>query len=188
MRTYVSEQRGAMASSRPAGDGPPSFDGAPEEPLSLERDDGLRHLPPVRARAFLGLVRAGGVLARDLDANLQRGHGIGLHAFEVLLHLAVFSPDGRLRLSRLVEQAPLSQSRVSRLAAELEADGLVRRSPADDDARGVVVAITDQGRQRFREAQQTHLDDLDARLFSRLTWEEVTRLATITAKLLDEAG
>lgn len=165
---------------------PASFDHLPEEPRVVEREDGLRHLPPVRARAFLGLVRAGAVLARDLDANLQRTHQLSLHAFEVLLHLAVFSPDGSLRLSQLVEQAPLSQSRVSRLAAELETRGLVRRSTADDDARGVMVTITKKGLKRFRAAQQTHLADLDERVFSRLSWEDVTRLASISAKLLDE--
>jgi DNA-binding MarR family transcriptional regulator len=156
-----------------------------EEPAFVERDDGLKHLPPVRARAFLGLVRAGASLARELDATLQRKHELTLHSFEVLLHLAVFSPDGSLRLSQLVQQAPLSQSQVSRIAAELEKRDLVRRSTAAEDGRGVTVAITEAGRQRFRQAQETHLRDLDARVFSRLSWEEVVQLASITSKLLE---
>lgn len=161
-------------------------DGDGEEPLAVERADGLTHLPPVRARAFLGLVRAGTALYRDLSARLEAAHGISLHAFEVLLHLAVFSADGRLTLSQLVAQAPLSQSRVSRLVAGLEADGLVVRASSAGDGRGVDVAITDAGLDVFRRAQATHLADLDERLFSRLTWDEVTQLATITAKLLDD--
>ena len=164
----------------------PALADVPEEPLYHERADGLRHLPPVRAHAFLGLVRAGAVLTRDLSATLEARHGLSLHAFEVLLHLAVFSPDGTLRLGQLVAQAPLSQSRVSRLVAHLDAEGLVTRTSAPDDARGVDVAITEAGRERFRQAQDTHLADLDERLFSRLTWRETARLAAITAKLLAE--
>ena len=176
------------SSTRPApAQEPEMYLGLTEEPLYVERDDGLKHLSPVRARAFLGLVRAGGMLAREFDARLQHMHRLSLHAFEVLLHLAVFSPAGGLRLSQLVAQAPLSQSRVSRLSAELESRGLVQRTSAEDDARGVVVSITDEGIEQFRAAQETHLHDLDERLFSRLTWEEITQLATITAKLTAES-
>lgn len=165
--------------------GPPAtFEGVPEEPLFVERPDGVRHLPPVRAHAFLGLVRAGTGLYRDLNATLEATHGLSLHAFEVLLHLAAFSPDGSLRLAQLVDQAPLSQSRVSRLVAQLDAQGLVSRASAPDDARGVDVTITDAGLALFHKAQETHLADLNQRVFSRLTWQEVTELANITAKLM----
>src|SRR6202035_1356161 len=87
------------------------------------RPDGLKYMTPGRASAFLGLIRAGEPLARGLDADLERDHGIGLRAYEILLFLAVFSPDGRLRMLDLIEQTPLSQSRVSRLVGELEAPG-----------------------------------------------------------------
>src|SRR3982074_1887883 len=89
------------------------------------RPAGIQYLTPGRASAFLGLVRAGDTLARELDAELERDHGIGLRSYEVLLFLAVFSPNGRLRMLDLIERTPLSQSRVSRLVAELEARGLV---------------------------------------------------------------
>lgn len=167
-------------------DGLPPSGGAGEEPLYIERADGLKHLPPLRAQAFLGLVRAGAAVARDVDATLQARHHISLHAFEVLLHLAVFSPDRRLRLTQLIEQAPLSQSRVSRLVGDLEARGLVRRATSAEDRRGIEVRLTDAGLAVFRDAQESHLHDLDMRLFSRLSWEEVTSLAEITAKLLGE--
>ncbi len=146
---------------------------------------GLKHLSPERAQAFLGLVRAGDLLARKLDSELQVEHAISLRGFEVLLFLAVFAPEGRLRVTELADQAPLSQSRVSRLVAELETRGLVTRSAAEDDARGVEVSITEAGRQRFLEAQKTHLEGLETRLFSRLTAEEVRELARITTKILD---
>src|SRR5262245_8002303 len=79
------------------------------------RPDGLKVMTAERAAAFLGLLRAAETLARELDAELQRDHGIGLREFEVLLFLAVFAPNGRLRMVDLNEWSPLSQSRVSRL-------------------------------------------------------------------------
>lgn len=154
-----------------------------EAPVLVDAD-GSKYLPPVRANAFLGLVRAGEGLARDLDGELQAAHGLSLRAFEVLLHLAVFAPTRCLRMTKLAEQAPLSQSRVSRLVAELETKGLVHRSAVADDARGVEVAITERGLRLFADAQDTHLDGLERRLFSRLTWDETAQLAQITAKLL----
>src|SRR6202022_4202894 len=124
------------------------------------RPDGIKLLTPERASAFLGLLRAGEALARELDAELERDHGIGLKAFEGLLFLAVFSPDGRLRMLDLIERTPLSQSRVSRLVAELDARGLVVRAPSGDDGRGVEVAITPKGIQKFKEAQDDHIAGL----------------------------
>lgn len=159
------------------------LDAAPE-PLAVERADGLRHLPEIRAQAFLGLVRAGDELVAVLDRELRRQHDLGLRAFEVLLHLAVFAPDQRLRLTRLTEQVTLSQSRISRLVAELDARGLVTRSTVEEDSRGVLVTLTERGLETFVAAQETHLEGLDAHLFSRLSWEEVTQLATIAGKIL----
>src|SRR3977135_4584113 len=82
----------------------------------VTRPDGLKYMTPERASAFLGLVRAGDTLARELDAELERDHGIGLRSYEVLLFLAVFSPNGRLRMVDLIERTPLRQSRGSRVS------------------------------------------------------------------------
>ncbi len=152
----------------------------------VERDDGLKYLEPVRAHAFLGLIRAGDKLDRALDATLQKEHQLSLHAFEVLLFLAVFADDRQMPMSELRRRTPLSQSRVSRLVADLERTGLVERSGDPSDTRAVNVGITDQGISAFRAAQDRHLDDLEQHFFSKLSSREIQQLATITAKLLDE--
>lgn len=151
----------------------------------MQRQDGLKFLSPERADAFLGLVRAGETIAHELSAELEREHGISLRAFEVLLFLAVFAPEGHLRLTELIERTPLSQSRVSRLVAELDARGLVERLPTDVDRRGVLVSITRHGIDKFRAAQETHLAGLERLLFGRLTAADTRHLAAITAKILD---
>lgn len=158
-----------------------------QEPAVRTRG-GLKHLSPRYAKAFLGLVRAGERLDRELNAQLERRHGLTLRAFEVLLFLAVFGSDGAMRMSELIAQAPLSQSRVSRLVAELESRGLVKRRTVPGDARAVEIAITSAGLEVFREAQETHLAGLDARMFARLSAAEIDQLGRITAKILGEDG
>ena len=150
------------------------------------QSDGLDHLTPVRAQAFIGLLRAAERLDRELDARLQKTHDLSLRAFEVLLHLAVFAPDRHLRITDLAEQAPLSQSQVSRLVTELEGRAMVKRSSVAGDRRGTEVTITTVGLDAFRSAQRTHLRDLDQRLFSRLTETEISQLARITTKILND--
>ncbi|MGI8516733.1 MAG: MarR family winged helix-turn-helix transcriptional regulator [Acidimicrobiia bacterium] len=115
---------------------------------------------------------------------LKAEHGISLRGFEVLLFLAVFSAEGRMRMAELTEQAPLSQSRVSRLVADLAGRGLVERSPAAEDGRGVTVSITPAGLEKFKIVQETHLASLERRLFSHLSPSEIRQLAAITAKIL----
>ena len=151
----------------------------------VEGPEGTKYLEPTRARAFLGLVRAGDTLERTLDASLQREHDLSLHSFEVLLFLAVFAPDRQMSMSELRRQTPLSQSRVSRLVAQLEDDELVTRSTDPVDERAVNVRITDHGVATFKAAQDHHLQDLEHHLFSKLTEREVNQLAAITAKILD---
>jgi DNA-binding MarR family transcriptional regulator len=157
----------------------------PEEEGIIRRPDGLKYLSPERATAFLGLVRAGSAIANRLSGELEAEHGISLRAFEVLLFLAVFAPEGGLRMTELTEQAPLSQSRVSRLVDDLERRGLVGRSPARTDGRGVTVSITPKGTERFKAAQETHLAGLDELLFSHLDPAEIRQLAAITSKIVD---
>lgn len=157
-------------------------------PFVDERPDGVQVMRPDWARAFIGLLGVAQDLERDLDADLQREHGISLRVFSILLHLAAFSDGGRLRISQLGErtalvQAPLSQSRLSRLVADLERDGMVARAPAAEDSRGVEVSITEHGLDKLRAAQASHYRTVYERVFSRLRPEEIEQLAMITAKL-----
>lgn len=155
-----------------------------EEPFLIEQPNGVKHPSTTHARAFLGLVRAAEALDRGLDLDLRSRHGLGLRAFEVLLHLAAFSPAGSLRMTELTAQAPLSQSRVSRLVAELEARGLVSRAVFEGDSRSVLVTITERGLEVLRLAQDTHYAGLQERLFAHLSWADVTALARLTETVL----
>lgn len=155
-----------------------------EEPVFVVLPSGVAYPSETYARAFLGLVRAGEELDRALDTDLRKAHGIGLRGYEILLHLAAFSPDRRLPMSTLTRQTPLSQSRLSRLVADLETRGLVRRRDDHDDGRVVIVSLTDKGLRVLRQAQETHHRGLERRLFSRLSRDELAQLGELTSRLL----
>lgn len=96
--------------------------------------------------------------ACELDRELHQ-YGLGASDFEVLDVLASGDPqDGGLafRVQELSDRVHLSQSALSRLVARLEKDGLVERCICSEDRRGVRVAITDSGRDRYEQTRPVH--------------------------------
>ena len=65
--------------------------------------------PPIDSdlRAYRGLVLAQASLSRQLDAELERTHGIALSSFEAL-QLLDEQPDGRMRMRDLAEELQIS--------------------------------------------------------------------------------
>ena len=66
------------------------------------------------------------------------------------------SATGWARMGDLAEALPSLPSRLTRQIRRLEGQGLVRREASQDDGRGVVAAITDEGRAAAREAMVTY--------------------------------
>ncbi|WP_045700091.1 MarR family winged helix-turn-helix transcriptional regulator [Streptomyces rubellomurinus] len=102
-----------------------------------------------------------------LDRELGERHGLGMSEFEVLEHLVEGCvSEGRpaLRVSDLAPTVHLSQSALSRLIARLEKAGLVTRSMCELDRRGVVIALTEAGRERYEQARPLHRDVLGRHL------------------------
>jgi DNA-binding MarR family transcriptional regulator len=133
--------------------------------------------------AWGGFLRTHALLVRELDAELTQAHGLPLSSYEVLLKLGR-AEQGRMRMSDLADAVWLSRSGVTRLVDRLERDGLVERRACPSDARGAFAVITERGRQRFGEAQRTHLagirtrflahfDDADQRAMSEF-WSRLT--------------
>ena len=137
--------------------------------------------------AWRGLLRVHASMTKALDAELVREHGLSLSSYEVLLFLAD-SPDGRLRMSELADGVLLSRSGLTRLVDRMEADGLLRRERCEDDARGYNALITDEGRELFQLARRTHLDGVRERFLSRLTPDELRKLAELWEKVAPGAA
>jgi DNA-binding MarR family transcriptional regulator len=127
-------------------------------------------------RAWRGLLRAHACLAKRLDAELERAHGLPMTSYEVLQHLDD-APRGRMRMCDLAEQARLSRSGLTRLVDRLERDGLLERCTCDHDARGAYACLTELGRARLAQARGTHLGVVREQFFSRFSERELSVLA-----------
>lgn len=104
--------------------------------------------------------------ACEIDRELHQ-FGLGASDFEVLDVLAGGeAQDGgcSFRVQELADRVHLSQSALSRLVARLEKEGLVDRGICSEDRRGVRVAITPAGRERYEKARPGHLAVLERML------------------------
>ncbi|MFB6720849.1 MarR family winged helix-turn-helix transcriptional regulator [Kribbella sp. NPDC056345] len=130
-------------------------------------------------QTFLSVHRQ---IVETLADQMKSDHRLPLEAFDVLIHLADV-PERRLRQRELTDRLLLSDSGVSRLLARMAEAGLLERTTADDDRRGVAVAMTDKGAETLVAATGSHLD-LVAQLFTdKLSATELIALEQILAKL-----
>ena len=118
-------------------------------------------------RAWKGFLRVHALVTKELDAELERIHGMSLSSYEVLLHLT-HADEGRMRMSELADSVILSRSGLTRLVDRLEREGLLERCSCPSDARGFNACLTDAGRERFSAAQATHLDGVRRLIIARL--------------------
>jgi DNA-binding MarR family transcriptional regulator len=133
-------------------------------------------------RAWRGLLRAYGCLAKRLDAELERAHRLPMTSFEVLERLHE-SARGRMRMCELAEQAQLSRSGLTRLVDRLQREGLLERCSCEHDARGSYACLTPSGYERLDEARLTHLAVVREHFFSRFSEGELSALADMCARV-----
>ena len=135
--------------------------------------------------AWRRFLRAHAHVTRRLESDLLAEHRLPLASYDVLVQL-VEAPERRLRMSELAERVLLSRSGLTRLVDRLERDGLVRREPCPDDARGLFTVLTDAGYARLREASPVHLRGVSDYAVGRLDDEEAAALADLLARMVGE--
>ena len=89
-------------------------------------------------------------------------------------------------MSELAERVLLSRSGLTRLVDRMEREGLVRREPCEDDARGLFTVLTDAGYDRLRGASGTHLRGVLEHGTGRLDDTEAHELADLLARIADD--
>jgi DNA-binding MarR family transcriptional regulator len=139
-------------------------------------------LPDERGlEAWRALLQAHATLMRRLETDLEKETGLALADFDVLAQLA--QAGGELRMTELASRALISRSGMTRRVARLVDEGLVRRTSAGADARGVVVALTDTGGARLAETGPVHLRGVAELFASRLDEQELAVLRTALDKV-----
>jgi DNA-binding MarR family transcriptional regulator len=132
-------------------------------------------------RAFL---RAHAQLIRTLEAELAHAADLPIASYDVLVQLAE-AFDHRLRMTDLADRVLLSRSGLTRMIDRLERDGLVRREPVPDDARGMYAVLTRAGVDRLRSASHVHLPGIGAHFVQRFNRRELDRLGQLLGRLAD---
>jgi DNA-binding MarR family transcriptional regulator len=118
-------------------------------------------------------------VALRMSAMLNRGlvesHKLTLVDVR-LLDMLNKSPAGAARMGDLADGLMSLPSRVTRQIRRLEGQGLVRREASPDDGRGVIAAITDEGRMAVNQAMITYGLCVKAHFLDQLSRPQVAAL------------
>jgi DNA-binding MarR family transcriptional regulator len=109
------------------------------------------------AMAVIGrILRVARYLERDVELELGR-FGLSISEFNALSALRRRGEPHALSPTELSRGLMLSSGGLSKLVERLEARGLVVRTPDESDGRGVVVALTQDGRALQEAAIEAHV-------------------------------
>lgn len=131
-------------------------------------------------RNFLFTSRA---MLRAIDKQLTRDSNLSGAEYEVLVPLSE-ATDGTIRSRDLLKYLGWERSRLSHLLLRMSKRNLVERMTCADDARGLLVSITPQGRRAIEAAAPAHLAMVRATLMDELTNEEAQAINSIHIKLM----
>lgn len=136
------------------------------------------------ADAWESLFRAQVAVMRKLrnDPSFRK---LPMGEYDVLFNLSR-CPTGWTRLNELNAHLLITQPSLSRMVDRLEAKGLIQRKPAPEDQRGVLVALTPEGRELQREIGSAHVRCIHALLGPMLSAEELVQLMGLTGRIRDE--
>jgi len=135
-------------------------------------------------RAFLGGVM--GLLDR-LERELRADHGLALSEYEILVRLSE-APNRTMRMAELADRVALSRSRATHTVGRLEAKGIVRREPCDEDGRGVQAVLTEDGLALLQAAAQTHVRGVQEHFVALASTEEFGTVGRVMDRVLDHLG
>ena len=121
-------------------------------------------------------------LNRDLDA-----HGVTLSEYEILVRLTE-AEDSSMRMNELATAVVHSRSRLTHTVARMERRGLVMRTACPEDRRGVMCALTPQGRDFLVEVAPHHVESVRQRLVDVLSREELLVLGAAMERVAQRLG
>jgi DNA-binding MarR family transcriptional regulator len=124
------------------------------------------------------------LLDLEIARDLKRDSGLSEPDYDVLSTLSE-SPDGSWRAREFAGRLLWSTSRLAHQIRRMEQRGLVQRRGTDEDARGAVVSLTDQGWAALRAAAPPHVESVRRNLIDLLTPAEVQALGEIATKVID---
>ena len=143
-----------------------------------------RERPDVDPRP-IGVIGRISRLARDLEPRMDRvqvASGLEPGWYDVLAALRRSGPPYRMRPTDFAGALMLTSSGTTKRLDRLERAGLIARAPDPQDRRGILITLTDAGRELVDAATDAHLAN-EKRLLEGLTAEDQRRLADLLRKL-----
>lgn len=144
----------------------------------MSRGDPLSPTEEILWRALMQVVTS---LPRRLDGDLLRSAGITLNEYVTLVSLSE-APGRELRMTDLARATSLSPSRITRIVAELQANGLVSKRTSHEDGRGYTARLDPAGLATLEAAWGDHLISVRAAVFDHVD----TDYMTVAARALRE--
>lgn len=141
------------------------------------------HDPGVTAWELL--LRTHAALVPKLARDVEAATSLPLSWYDVLFEL-VATGQPALRLQQLSERVVLSRTRVSRVIDAMDDAALVSKTPDPGDGRATLVAITKQGRDRFRRAAPVYLRSIETRFSSILEKGEAEVISEALRRVLED--
>ncbi|ALO66457.1 MarR family transcriptional regulator [Arthrobacter alpinus] len=107
---------------------------------------------------------------------------LGSREYDVLYNLSL-CPSGWLRLNELNDHVLLTQPSISRMVDRLESRGLIQRKTAEDDKRGVLIGLTEEGIAVQKTVGRAHVQRIMELMEVALSDDEMRTLLDLTRKL-----
>jgi DNA-binding MarR family transcriptional regulator len=134
-------------------------------------------------KAWARLIRARDGLVAAVERDLKAAGLPPLAWYDVLLELSR-APDGRLRPSEIEKETLLAQYNLSRLLDRLEKEGLIRREPCEEDARGRWVVITEKGKTAQARTWKVYSRAIQQHLGEKLDEKGALTLSALLGRLV----
>jgi DNA-binding MarR family transcriptional regulator len=142
-----------------------------------------RWLDADEQKAWRAWLYSAQLLMDRLDRELTHETGISHAYYEILVALSE-SPERRMRMSELADRCLSSRSRLSHAVSRLQERGWVRRQTCEDDGRGQLAVLTDEGFAALAAAAPVHVEGVRTHLFDQLTPEQVAAMRDLGETLL----
>jgi DNA-binding MarR family transcriptional regulator len=142
-----------------------------------------RWLDADEQKAWRAWLYSAQLLMDRLDRELTHETGISHAYYEILVALSE-TPGRKLRMSELADRLLSSRSRLSHAVSRLEERGWVVRELCQDDGRGQLAVLTDNGFAALEAAAPIHVESVRTHLFDQLSPAQVEAMRDFGETLL----
>jgi DNA-binding MarR family transcriptional regulator len=144
---------------------------------------GTRWLDADEQKAWRAWLYSTQLLQDRLDRELTHETGISHAYYEILVALSE-TPGRAMRMSELADRCLSSRSRLSHAVSRLEERGWIRRQVCENDGRGQLAVLTDEGFAALEAAAPIHVESVRTHLFDQLSPAQVLAMRDIGETLL----